>query len=60
MFGTEIVKKKDYIQAEAMLEIVQPSCRACTKEMFKARLHSERKPLKEHVLKFFKKSLFGT
>lgn len=40
--------------------IVQPSRGARTKEMFKARLHFERKPLREHVLKFFKKSLFGS
>lgn len=45
---------------QATLAIVQPSPGARTKEIFKARLHSERKPLREHVLKFFIKSLLGT
>lgn len=44
---------------QATLAIVQPSRGARTKEIFKARLHSERKPLREHVLKFFIRSLFG-
>lgn len=44
---------------QATLAVVQPSRGARTKEIFKARLHSERKPLREHVLKFFIKSLFG-
>ena len=44
-------RKYDNLQAEATLETIQPSCRACTKEMYKAGLYFERKSLREHVLK---------